>query len=141
MKYRVASMPISSKDLEAYLKLRKQGEPITVRGFQRLMGYKSPGQAERVLRRLERLGLAEKTPLGYVAKRELPPELSSYLVIKGVILPRSLIFSVYATATVAVYAVLARPNLSLLTLLIAIVTPYWIEVAEQVRMAGKVLKS
>lgn len=133
-------MPISSEDLEAYLKLRKRGEPVTVRGFQRLMGYRSPGKAERVLRRLERLGLVEKTPSGYTAKKELPPELSSYLVIKGFILPRSLVYSVYASVTVAAYAVLAKPSLSILVLLVALVTPYWVEVAEQVKTVRKIWK-
>lgn len=131
-------MPISSKDLEAYLRLRKYGEPVTVRGFQRLMNYKSPGQAERVLKRLERLGLAERTASGYIAKRELPPELSSYLVIKGIVLPKSLVFSVYASITAAVYATLAKPATSILVILVALVAPYWIEVAEQVRIIKRI---
>jgi hypothetical protein len=38
-------MPISREEVEAYLRLNRYGKPITIRGFQRLMGYKSPGQA------------------------------------------------------------------------------------------------
>lgn len=131
-------MPVSSKDLEAYLKLRKHGEPVTVRGFQRLMGYKSPGTAERVLKRLERLRLAERTSSGYIARKELPPELSSYIVIRGFLLPRTLVFSVYASVTVGVYTVLSKPASSILVLLVALVVPYWIEVAEQVKAIRRI---
>lgn len=134
-------MPVSSKDLEAYLKLRKQGEPVSVRGFQRLMGYKSPGKAERVLRRLERLGLAEKIPSGYVARKELPLELSSYLVVKGLVLPRVLVHATYATVTAVTYTFIGKPHWYMVVLLIALITPYWLEVVEQLRTARKLRKS
>jgi hypothetical protein len=38
----VGVIPIGREELEAYLKLRKHGEPVSIRGFQRLMGYNSP---------------------------------------------------------------------------------------------------
>jgi len=69
-------MPIGREELEAYLKLRRLGKPITIRGFQRLMYYSSLGQAERVLKRLERLGLDEKNPFSkYIAKNVFPPDI------------------------------------------------------------------
>lgn len=121
-------MPLSSKDLEAYLKLRQLNEPVTVRGFQRLMGYNSPGKAERVLKRLERLGLVERTCSSeYIAKKNLPPELASYMVIRGIVVPRTLVYAVYATVTVTVYILLAKPPLSLMILLTALAIPYWLE--------------
>lgn len=121
-------MPLSSKDLEAYLKLRQLNEPVTVRGFQRLMGYNSPGKAERVLKRLERLGLVERTCSSeYMAKKNLPPELASYMVIRGIVVPRTLVYAVYATVTVTVYILLAKPPLSLMILLTALAIPYWLE--------------
>jgi hypothetical protein len=40
------------------------------------MGYSSLGQAERVLKRLERLGLDEKNPFSkYIAKNVFPPDI------------------------------------------------------------------
>jgi hypothetical protein len=128
-------MPIGREELEAYLKLRRLGKPITIRGFQRLMGYSSPGQAERVLKRLERLGLVEKNPFSeYVVKNELPPELSAYIIIKGYILPRALVYATYATATVVTYTLLARPSEHVLLLLAALTAPYWIETVRELRM-------
>lgn len=121
-------MPLSSRDLEAYLKLRRLNEPVTVRGFQRLMGYSSPGKAERVLKRLERYGLVERARSSeYVVKKDLPPELASYMVIKGIVVPRTLVYAVYATVTVTVYVLLAKPPLPLVVLLIALTVPYWLE--------------
>jgi len=63
-------MPISREEVEAYLRLNRYGKPITIRGFQRLMGYKSPGQAERMLKKLERLGLIERVSSSeFIAKK------------------------------------------------------------------------
>lgn len=134
-------MPISGKDLEAYLKLRRESEPITIRGFQRLMGYNSPGKAERVLRRLERLGLAEKTPSGYIARKDLPPELSSYLIIRGLMMPRALVYAIYATATTITYTALAKPPYYTILLLATLIAPYWIEVLRQANIAEKIRRS
>lgn len=121
-------MPLSNKDLEAYLKLRRLNEPVTVRGFQRLMGYGSPGKAERVLKRLERLGLVERARSSeYVAKKDLPPELASYIIIRGAVVPRTLVYAAYATVTVTVYTLLAKPPIPLTILLIALTVPYWLE--------------
>jgi len=128
-------MPIGREELEAYLKLRRLSRSVTVRGFQRLMGYSSPGQAERVLKRLERLGLIEKTPSSeYIAKNELPPELSAYIIIKGYVLPRALVYATYVTATIVTYALLTKPHEPLLLLLAAVVAPYWLEALRELRM-------
>jgi len=128
-------MPIGREELEAYLKLRRLSRSVTVRGFQRLMGYSSPGQAERVLKRLERLGLIEKTPSSeYIAKNELPPELSAYIIIKGYVLPRALVYATYVTATIVTYALLTKPPEPLLLLLAAVVAPYWLEALRELRM-------
>jgi len=133
-------MPINPEDLEAYLKLRRAGEPVTLRGFQRLMGYSSPGKAERVLKRLERLGLVEKTPSsGYLAKRELPPELASYLVIKGLVIPRSLVYAVYSTVVAVTYAALASPPVHVSILLAAVIAPFWVETLQNTMLLKRVL--
>jgi hypothetical protein len=135
-------MPTGREELEAYLKLRRLGKPVTIRGFQRLMGYSSPGQAERMLKRLERLGLVEKTPMSeYIAKENLPPELSSYIIIKGYVLPRALIYSAYATTVIVTYTVLARPPPPAAILLLALVIPYWIETAININMLKKIRES
>ena len=84
-------MPIDREVLKAYLRLRRLSRPVTVRGFQRLMGYSSPGQAERVLKGLERLGLIEKTLSSeYIAKNELPPRALSVHYNQGVRASKSL---------------------------------------------------
>jgi len=134
-------MPIDREVLKAYLRLRRLSRPVTVRGFQRLMGYSSPGQAERVLKRLERLGLIEKTLSSeYIAKNELPPELSAYIIIKGYVLPRAFVYTTYATATIVTYALLAKPPEPLLLLLAALVVPYWLEALRGLRMLKSLME-
>ncbi|MEM0048489.1 MAG: hypothetical protein QXF10_09310 [Ignisphaera sp.] len=131
---------LSKEDLEAYLKLRNHGKPVTVRGFQRLMGYKSPGKAQRVLDRLVRLGFAERVGTEYKARDDLPPQLAMYTIIKGFIVPRILVYAVYSTVTVAVYAILSTPPLYLIILLTSIVVPYWLETIKLYNALNTLLK-
>ncbi len=112
----------------AYNKLLRYGRPVSVRGFQRLMGYRSPGKAQRVLERLCRLGLATRVESGdYAVSKNLPPYLAAYIVIKGLILPRSLVFAVFSTATALTYIVLVKPVIYITLLLLILVVPYWFE--------------
>lgn len=121
-------MPLSSKDLEAYLKLRQLNELITIRGFQRLMRYSSPGKAGRVLKRLKRYGLVERPRSSeYLAKKDLPPELASYIIIRGIIILRTLVYAVYATTTITVYILLAKAPMTLVIFLTALTISYWLE--------------
>ncbi|MEM1595491.1 MAG: hypothetical protein QXN42_08035 [Ignisphaera sp.] len=131
---------LSKEDLEAYLKLRNHGKPVTVRGFQRLMGYKSPGKAQRVLDRLVRLGFAERVGTEYKARDDLLPQLAMYTIIKGFIVPRILVYAVYSTVTVAVYAILSTPPLYLIILLTSIVVPYWLETIKLYNALNTLLK-
>ncbi len=119
---------ISREDLDAYLKLRSHGKPISVRGFQRLMNYSSPGKAQRILNRLERLGFIEKTKSNeYIVKADLPPQLAAYAIVKGYIIPRIAIYTLYTTTTITLYIALAKPPIHIAILLIALAIPYWIE--------------
>ncbi len=134
-------MSLDEEALEAYLKLLRHAKPVTIRGFQRLMGYSSPGKAQRVLSKLERLGFAVKTNTGeYAASRELPIELSMYVVLERFIIPRSLTYAIYSTVVAAVYLVLARPSMQVVALLLALITPYWIDALNGVRMLRRISK-
>ncbi|MEM0059793.1 MAG: hypothetical protein QXE10_05140 [Desulfurococcaceae archaeon] len=124
------AIPIGREELEAYLKLRKHGEPVSIRGFQRLMGYNSPGKAERV----------EKTSSGYIVGRDLPPELSSYIIVKGYVFPRSLVYATYSSVVVTTYVLLARPPEPLILLLLLIIAPYWIGVVREFNTLKKLRK-
>ncbi|MEM1644106.1 MAG: hypothetical protein QW369_02205 [Desulfurococcaceae archaeon] len=135
-------MSLDEEALEAYLKLLRYAKPITIRGFQRLMGYKSPGKAQRVLSKLERLGFAAKTSTGeYIASRELPIELSMYTVLERFVVPRSFTYAIYSTVVVAAYSALAKPSMHIITLLLALITPYWIDALNGVRILRKILKN
>lgn len=104
------------------------------------MNYSSPGKAQRVLGRLERIGLIEKTSSNEYVAKDLPPQLGMYVVFRGYIVPRILIYATYATATATVYTVLAKPPPTITLLLIALIVPYWIETIKVAKMARELLK-
>lgn len=134
-------MSLSKEDIEAYIKLRGYGKPISVRGFQRLMNYNSPGKAQRVLARLERHGFIEKTSSNeYIARENLPPPLAMYIVIKGYLIPRIFVYAIYVTTTVIVYMILVNPPIYLFLLLVALILPYWIETIKTVNILKILLR-
>ncbi len=131
---------IDTEALRAWLKLLRYGKPVSIRGFQRLMGYKSPAKAQRILERLYRYGLVEKTSSNdYIAVKDIPPYLAAYIVVKGFVLPRTLIYAVYATTTVSVYLFLAKPPLYIVILLIALIIPYWLEILHNIQAFRKLI--
>jgi len=127
--------------MKAWIKLLRYGEPITVRRFQRLMGYNSPGKAQRILRRLERFKLVERTSSGeYIPIRNTPPYLAAYIILRGYVLPRSLIIAVFITITAITYIILANPPLHIIALLIVISIPNWIEAIYYTRSLERIFR-
>jgi len=118
--------------LKHYLKLREVGRPVGVREAQRILGFSSPGKAQRLLRKLERMGLAEKTEDGKYAIRSDPPlELIGKVVVRGRLLPKILVLATYTTTITAVYVLLAKPPLDVLLLLLLINIPLWLEAVSE----------
>ncbi|MCD6487626.1 MAG: hypothetical protein J7K21_00170 [Desulfurococcales archaeon] len=134
-------MVVDREAATAWTKLLRHGKPVTVRGFQRLMGYRSPGKAQRILERLRRLGLVERTMSGeYVVSKSLPPYLAAYTIIKGYIIPRSLVSASFATTTALAYSILVKPPIHLLVLLLVLIIPYWVEVIHNMVSLKKILR-
>ncbi len=114
--------------LNAYIVLRRINRPVGVREFQRIMGYRSPGKAKYVLDKLVKNGLAYRNEDGkYIAIKELPLELSEYIVLKGVFVPRLLTYAVFATVFIVVFILLNNMSIEYIFPLIIPVIPYYIE--------------
>ncbi|OYT39392.1 MAG: hypothetical protein B6U89_04195 [Desulfurococcales archaeon ex4484_58] len=121
-------MLIDKKVLEYYLKLREIDHPVGVREAQRILGFNSPGKSQRLLRKLVRLGLAYRNEEGkYVIVKDPPLELVGRVFIKGRLLPKMLVIAVYTSTLSITYALLAKPPLDILLLLLLLNTPLWIE--------------
>jgi len=119
---------IDKKVLEYYLKLREIDHPVGVREAQRILGFNSPGKSQRLLRKLVRLGLAYRNEEGkYVIVKDPPLELVGRVFIKGRLLPKMLVIAVYTSTLSITYALLAKPPLDILLLLLLLNTPLWIE--------------
>jgi len=119
---------IDAETLQAYLKLLRCSGSIGVRDFQRLMNYRSPGKAKFILDKLTRLGLVERLENGeYRVKSELPFYLSSYMVLKGMLLPRVLVFTIFTSIFALTYIILVKIPIDTTIALIIVLLPYWIE--------------
>ncbi len=135
-------MIIDREALRAWSRLLRYGEPVSVRGFQRLMGYSSPGKAQRILRRLERYGLVSRNESGeYVVVKNTPPYLSAYMVLHGHVFPRSLLIAVFTTVTALTYILLANPPPHIIALLLILVAPNWIDTIHYLRIYREIMSS
>ncbi len=131
---------IDRETARAYMKLLRHGEPVSVRGFQRLMGYRSPGKAQRMLERLSRLGLVYRLENGdYMVSKNLPPYLAAYIVLKGFLVPRSLVFAVFSTVTTATYVLLTEPGIYVTIMFLILAIPYWVETIYYRRVLKKLV--
>ncbi len=114
--------------LRAYVVLRSHGDPVGVREFQRLMGYRSPGKSKYILDKMVRLGLAYRGGDGkYYATKDLPMELSEYIVLRGYFIPKMLVYGVSMAVFSTVFTILSKPPLFIAIALYIPVAPYFIE--------------
>jgi predicted transcriptional regulator of viral defense system len=127
--------------IRVYLKLVRYGKPVTTRGFQRLTNYSSPGKAQRVLQRLERMGLISRTPNNeYVVNRKPSIILTTYIIIKNLVIPRSLIYTLYGVSLVFTYILLANPP-TYLILLVSLTIPYIAETIYYYMLLRKIMSA
>ncbi len=132
---------VDSEVLQAYLKLLRHSGSIGVREFQRLMNYNSPGKAKFILEKLARLGLVERLESGeYKVKEKLPFYLSSYMVLKGILLPRVLVFTIFTTVFALTYTTLVKIPLDTIIAFTIILLPYWIESVKTILTLKKLQK-
>ncbi len=125
--------------LNAYIVLRRINRPVGVREFQRIMGYRSPGKAKYVLDKLVKNGLAYRNEDGkYIAIKELPLELSEYIVLRGVFVPRLLTYAVFATVFTVVFILLNNMSIEYVFPLFIPVIPYYIESIRLFRRLKKI---
>ncbi len=134
-------MPGDAEALRVYLELSRRGRVFGVREVQRIMGYRSPGKAKRVLERMARLGLAERDPGSgkYVLTRRLPPSLAALMVVRGRFVPKALFYSVFTTVSSTTYALLAHPPIHVLAVLLPPNLFLWLIVLDTYRFIRGVL--
>ncbi len=126
--------------LKYYVKLRSRKSPIGVREAQRLLGFKSPGKAQRVLKRLVRYGLASRLDNGkYILLDKPVPELIGRVIIGGHVIPRSLFLSVYMSVFALLTILFLDTDLYTNTAYLLIVLPSWINTFDEYRKLKKLL--
>ncbi|MEB3774202.1 MAG: winged helix-turn-helix domain-containing protein [Desulfurococcales archaeon] len=103
--------PISSlagSSLRVYLLLLTSDKPLGVREVQRRAGFKSPSTARHHLERLVELGLAYRAGGGYKARKPREGLLAAYVVIKGRLLPRSILLLAFSLGIALTYTILGN---------------------------------
>jgi len=116
-------MSIDSELLNAFLKLLRYGKSVGVRDFQRLMKYRSPGKAKYVLEKLVAVGLVEKLDHEYKVSKKLPFYLSSYIILRRALVPRTLVYLVFTTSFTLTYSILTKPPLEIILVMIILILP------------------
>ncbi len=121
-------MPVVDTEIvRAYIKLLKLGRAVSVREFQRLMGYTSPGKAQRILERMVREGLATRNSDGlYEPVKDVAPQLG-LVVLRRIVVPRRLAIACSTTMLALIYAMLAEIDIVTRCVMIAITIPYLID--------------
>ncbi len=114
--------------VRSYIILVRVGKPVGVREAQRILGFNSPGKAKRVLESLVRHGLAYRLENGdYVVYKKLPLELNSYIIVRSIILPRSIVYAVFSTTLALAYILYTKPLIEYTVIILLAISPLWIE--------------
>ncbi|MEZ0345224.1 MAG: helix-turn-helix domain-containing protein [Infirmifilum sp.] len=121
------AVEVSGRLARVYFTLLRSGRPLGVREVQRLAGLSGPSSAKHYLDKLVELGLAERTPEGYVAKASGSSLLSIYVGLLGSVVPRLIPYAAFSTALAAVYGALARPPIDALLLAAVPTALLWVE--------------
>ncbi|MEB3779577.1 MAG: ArsR family transcriptional regulator [Desulfurococcales archaeon] len=94
---------IGGTSLRVYLTLLSLDKPVGIRELQRILGFKSPSTARHHLERLVDLGLVERSGGGYRAKRPREGLLTTYMVVKGRLLPRLIVTASFTLGLAVAY--------------------------------------
>ena len=129
------SNDLRGRTLEVYKHLLRKGRPVGVREIQRALKLKSPSLALYHLKKLEEMGLVEKTYEGkYFVKNPVKVDvLKDFLIIGKYAVPRFLFYSVFTSSLTIFYISsinLGKATLGeLLGLIIAVATSiiFWYE--------------
>jgi len=119
---------IDGNTLRDYIRLLKHGGKVGIREAQRILGYGSPGKAQRFLERLVKVGLARRCEDGKYEILEKPLNMAGYLVVRGLVVPKVLVAATSTTAMALTYAVLSNTDFVTKAVIVALTIPYWLEV-------------
>ncbi len=123
--------------LRNYIKLLKHGKVVGVREAQRVLNFNSPGKAQRFLERLVRAGLARRNEEGKYELIEKPLNLAGYVIIRGLIIPKVLIGSIFAVTVACTYAAISDTDPITKLVLVIVTIPYWLLTIDTIKTASE----
>lgn len=99
-------LALSGSSLQVYLILLSSRRPLGIREVQRRAGFKSPNSARHHLDKLVEKGFAYRVDDGYVAVKPRGSLISSFIVIRNVMLPKIFFYALASSLFLITYVVL-----------------------------------
>ncbi len=134
------SVIVDRDTIMKYIELIKHGRVVGIRETQRILGFRSPGRAQRFLDRLIRAGLAEKNSDGKYVLVEKPFNIAGYMVVRRLIIPKILLGNIFATVTALSYAILGDIDIYTRIILLILIIPYQILTIDAFKTLHKLRK-
>jgi DNA-binding transcriptional ArsR family regulator len=128
---------LSGTALRLYLTLLVDGHSLGIRELQRKLGLKSPSTVRHHLDKLKSLGLVVYDGTGY---RAVPPRqgvLSSYIIIRGRFIPKSLAALAFTVTATVAYALTPGNDMVALVVLATSSILQLYSVLEHLRLAKR----
>lgn len=97
---------LSGSSLQVYLILLSSKRPLGIREVQRRAGFRSPNSARHHLEKLIEHGFAYKVDDGYIAVKPRGSLISSFIVIRDVMLPKMFFYALASSLFLIAYIVL-----------------------------------
>ena len=102
---------LSGSSLQVYLILLSSKRPLGIREVQRRAGFRSPNSARHHLEKLIEQGFAYRVDDGYVAVKPRGSLISSFIVIRDVMLPKMFFYALASSLFLIAYVVLKMESI------------------------------
>ncbi len=119
--YKDPLLALSGSSLQVYLILLSSKKPLGVREIQRRAGFKSPNSARHHLEKLIEYGFAYRVDDGYMAVKPRGSLISSFVIIKNMLIPKMFFYATASTLFLIAYVLLRFNSIDILPLLFNIV--------------------
>ncbi len=96
---------LSGSTLQVYMILLTSKKPLGIREIQRIAGFRSPNSVRHHLDKLLEMGYVVKTDDGYVAVKPRSSILSTFIILRELLIPKSLFYAIATTTFLVAYIV------------------------------------
>ena len=96
---------LSGSTLQVYMILLTSKKPLGIREIQRIAGFRSPNSVRHHLDKLLEMGYVVRSDDGYVAVKPRSSILSTFIILRELLIPKSLFYAIATTLFLLFYIV------------------------------------